>query len=104
MCVLCKDKTGAFLHHCEASDTGEARHHCFMKEERKSTYIIFCSLLPLHGAFLASGRFTVCLNTSGIGDMKKQYQPQDLNNCHTDHHLLPGEKERGEIPSSHRTS
>lgn len=62
--------------------------------EEKSTYIIFCSLLLIHGAFLASGRFTVCLNKSGIGDMKKQYQPQDLNNCHTDHHLLPGEKER----------
>lgn len=59
----------------------------------KSTYIIFCSLLLIYGAFLASGRFTVCLNKSGIGDMKKQYQPQDLNNCHTDHHLLPGETE-----------
>lgn len=39
--------------------------------QKKGTYIIFDSLLLTHRAFLASGRFTVCLNTSGIGGMKK---------------------------------
>lgn len=89
-------KTVEFLRHC--------RSHIplLYGTVEKGIYIVSYFSLLIRGAFLTSGRFTLCLSTSETGGMKRQHQPQGLKNCHTDHHLPP-EASRYLLPSSHRT-